>query len=102
MEVASHMNVEKTLQKSRVGAAWAAIPEEAARRAAAERFAALLAENDLSNKMLARHLTNASSEGRAGRSSGCFCRLRCWRRLCMLHWSTRRDLEVVCKTGFCV
>ncbi len=53
------MNVEKALQKGRVGAAWEAIPEEAVRRAAVERFATLLAENDLSNRMLARHLTNA-------------------------------------------
>ena len=53
------MNTEKTLQKSRLGAAYAAIPEGPARRATLERFAALLAENDLSNKMLARHLTGA-------------------------------------------
>ena len=53
------MNLEKKLQKSRLGEAYAGIHSDADRQAVLRAYDALLKENDLSNKMLARHMAGS-------------------------------------------
>ena len=53
------MNLEKKLQKSRLGEAYAGIHSDADRQAVLRAYDALLKENDLSNKMLAQHMAGS-------------------------------------------
>ena len=53
------MNLEKKLQKSRLGEAYAGIHSDADRQTVLRAYDALLKENDLSNKMLARHMAGS-------------------------------------------
>ena len=53
------MNLEKKLQKSRLGEAYAGIHNDADRQAVLRVYDTLLKENDLSNKMLARHMAGS-------------------------------------------
>ena len=53
------MNLEKKLQRSRLGEAYAEIQNGADRQAVLQTYDALLKENDLSNKMLARHMAGS-------------------------------------------
>lgn len=53
------MNTRSALTKGRLKEAYAAIPDGSVRTAIEEQYAVLLKENDLSNRMLARHMTGS-------------------------------------------
>lgn len=65
------MNLEKKLQKSRLGEAYAGIHSDADRQAVLRAYDALLKENDLSNKMLAQHMAGSILPSVAQCTGGC-------------------------------